>query len=233
MNTIEQLQEIAFRTDPRVIEYAKRKGEVNTEDQSSLESAVSKVLEIAKRGNQSPEVIWWEEAGALAKRIGQRWAPPPPAVDLTMNGPYKDAGKHVAERIAQEARYFDEIRDVVKPVHSPQRVMETMVAFPPTEIPCMSSIKISTQAYIPFRPRRLIIDENFCRALLVKSIQIGKNHQLANVEPLPGSLFAPSAFPLTLQFDTIRLGQLATLEIQNVTGANVMFSGAFLGLGLV
>jgi hypothetical protein len=69
---------VAFRTDHRVLKHVKEKWEVrldehgNPEDPGAWRRAMEACYELGKAGH-APEKEWYEEAQALAERVGKRW----------------------------------------------------------------------------------------------------------------------------------------------------------------
>lgn len=237
---MKSLAEVVFRTDPRVIDHARRKFETRSKEE--LVYAVSVLLELGESGHE-PEAEWWKEARALGERVGRHWnegRESTPRLDSEVLGkdltnlPYFDLHAEHAESTQAELARFEKLRSVAELIPSyKRRVVHTLLRLPWEQVSASSRKHLSLRSRMAFRPRRLILSASFAQAFVIHDIRIGNRSQLANEGALAGDLFSPAMFPLPLDFDTIHENMALTIEVENTSGAYAMFEGAFLGLALV
>ena len=111
----------------------------------------------------------------------------------------------------------------------PQRARQFPLGFPTTPIAATSSVTITAQTQVVFRPRRLVIPSDIAGSLLVNDLKVGKNSMFPSADPIPARVFTETAVGVDLQLDTAQVSQIISLALENTSGAPVTFNAAIIG----
>ena len=182
-----------FSTDPRTVAQATLKFEVTQESGKPFADAVHKLWKLAEEGH-APEREWYKEAHELAERIGRPW--------------HETPQPSIVEALSRAAR-----EDLMP------------LGFPTTSIAGGAQADLFTSPQILVKPRYLIInlspqrippDYDPFAGLLVRDLRSGMRTLFAHYHPVPGSLFAPNAFPFRLDMGVANVGQMITLSLTSM-----------------
>ena len=88
---------------------------------------------------------------------------------------------------------------------------------------------VNSQPQVVFRPDRLVIPAAIAGSFVVNDLRIGKNSQFANATPVPASVFAETAFGVSLKCDTAQISQVISLNVTNISGGALQFRAALIG----
>lgn len=88
---------------------------------------------------------------------------------------------------------------------------------------------ITASPQVTFRPERFIVPRSIAPNWLINQIVIGKNPQLVSVGQVPADTFTEDSIDTGLGMDTANVGQLISLQVQNISGAIADFRATMIG----
>lgn len=203
------LDRMVFSVDPAIVELARLRYEVPEEDAETLRTAVSSLWRKAllpDYGGLPPEdasVVGaaLERARELADRVGKRWD----VETLTDRTP-----RSISEALTRG--------EPLVPLGFKPLILQA-AAF---------GILESQPQMMLRRGRRLVIDGGVASKLRVMDIRVGLRSVFPCPEPVPGDMFAPTAFPLWLDTGRIDISQRVSVCVQNDAQHEIVVTGALL-----
>jgi hypothetical protein len=77
-----------------------------------------------------------------------------------------------------------------------------------------------------------VIPSDIGGSFVVDDLQVGKNSQFANDQPVPARVFDERAVGVRLRADTAQVSQNVVLRVTNVSGAPLRFRACVIGTAL-
>lgn len=112
----------------------------------------------------------------------------------------------------------------------PTKARRFPLGFPTTTITAVAVTgTVSTQPQILFRGERLIIPSDIAGGLLITSITVGKDAQVAAQNPLPARTYTEQGQGIDMHIDTADVSQFIQLGLQNVTAHDIVVNCQFIG----
>lgn len=93
------------------------------------------------------------------------------------------------------------------------------LGFTQTGIAANALATITVQPQLPFRGYRLSVPGQFAPFFTIVDIKVGKDSQLVNPGAVPATSFSEVSVGDNISMDTCSVGQLITLQVQNIDGA--------------
>lgn len=93
------------------------------------------------------------------------------------------------------------------------------LGFTQTGIAANALATITVQPQLPFRGYRLSIPGQFAPFFTIVDVKVGKDSQLVNPGAVPATSFSEVSVGDNISMDTCAVGQLITLQVQNIDGA--------------
>ena len=100
---------------------------------------------------------------------------------------------------------------------------------PPTVVAGGAAATITARPQALYRPERLVIAASIAPSFSVSDIKVGNVSQIPNTGEIPGELFAQNGVDCTIQLDTVNPAIDLLVVVNNITGGNLTFRGAFIG----
>ena len=113
---------------------------------------------------------------------------------------------------------------------SPDRLRSYPLGFKQLAILTTASATISRQPQMAFRPQRLIIPSAFAPNFVITDIKVGSNSQLLTSDDFPAQAFSESAVDSALLFDTVDVGGLIAIGVNNISAGTADFRAVLLGV---
>lgn len=201
-----RFEAVVFRTDPRVVEHVRIKGEItldehgNPADVHAWRKGLDAAWALGKKGH-APEAGWVREAEILAERVGKRWdtAPIPTLVEALA------------------------CRDGLWPL-----------GFPTTVIRAGTRDCIRTQPQLSFRGRLLVLgSEALVEDLVVEDLKVGNQTIFVSCGPVPGCAFSATAFPFWLKLPTADICQNVAIMLHNAGPSDLRVTPVLYGDAIV
>lgn len=195
-----------FGDDPVAQLLAAASGYGGEQDWDSVSGDV--LVGAARRGN--PRAV-----AALRRRVGQ------------MQARQQAAGQNV--RAAQAANAARSPNAAILREQAPTKARRYPLGFVQLAIAAGGTATINAQPQVTFRPERFIVPRSIAPSFVINQIVIGKNPQLVAVGQVPADTFTEDSIDSGLGMDTANVGQLISLQVQNISGGPQDFRATMIG----
>jgi hypothetical protein len=116
------------------------------------------------------------------------------------------------------------VRDV-----NPTKSREYVVGFGITTVTAGSTVPITVQPQVLFRPERLVVPSNIAIDFMLTDLKVGKNTQFTAAGSVPAVVFSESAFGVRLKLDTCQISMQIIIGVQNLSSKDRNFMAAMIG----
>lgn len=104
------------------------------------------------------------------------------------------------------------------------------LGIPATTIAAGAAATINVQPQVPYRPQRLIVPSDIAGSFTIGDIRVGKNSQFVTADAVPARAFQEDATSgIEFGFDTAQVSQVIAVVANNISLAQQVFRGVFMG----